>query len=470
MKRYGNLWDKFISWENLVLAAHKARRGKRSRISVQNFDFDAERELLKLQRQLREQSYCPGIFRTHWIYLPKKRMISVAPYRDRVIHHAVMNILEPILDRHFHPDSYACRKEKGTHKAANRLQKLMRKYKYALQCDIQKFFPSLDHMVIQTVFRRLIKDNPLLWLMDLIIDASNEQPGDVQWFDGDDLFAPIQRRKGLPIGNLTSQWFANWYLDGLDHFVTSHLKIGAYLRYCDDFVLLHNDRNYLKDILKEIETYLSSVRLKLHRNKLSIRPVRAGLTFIGYRIWPMYRKLKKENIRSFRRRLTWMKKAYSQGLLDWEDVKVRLDSWMAHASHTDSRYLIKELSKDWKFTRGRAVNESGYPRRQLEQQCNELRCNQPQQQQSVESQQQHRIPSRPALSGNNIFFTLNHTVYGLCERGFESPGSVPESDPFLERFGQIIAAQPVGSGRIQVRRPLPACLKRSVSLRLKRCA
>lgn len=463
MKRYGNLWDKLVSWENLVMAAHKAASGKRSRQSVQNFEFDAERQLLNLQRQLQQQSYRPGSFRTHWIYLPKKRMISVAPYRDRVIHHAVMNILEPILDRHFHPDSYACRLKKGTHAAADRLQKMMRKNKYALQCDIQRFFPSIDHGNLKTIFRRLIKDNRVLWLMDLIVDSSNAQPGDIQWFTGDDLFSPILRRKGLPIGNLTSQWFANWCLNGLDHFITSHLKIGAYVRYCDDFVILHNDKKHLKDALNQVEVYLDSLRLKLHPNKLSIRPVRAGLTFVGFRIWPTRRKLKKENVRAFRRRLVWMKQAYSERLLEWEDIRPRLDSWIAHASHADSKYLLRRLSEDWKFTRGKAAYESCYPRRCVEQQCNELCGDQPQQQHAVQSQQQHRIPSRPALSDNEFFFTRNRKVYGSCGRGVESPGLAPVSQPFSVGSGRIIAAQSVGSGRINIRKPRPAYLKRNVS-------
>jgi retron-type reverse transcriptase len=242
MKRYGNLWDSLISWENLVHAARKARRGKRSRYSVQIFEFQLEKALLHLQTELRQQTYRPGRFSTHWIYEPKKRLISAAPYRDRVVHHALMNILEPILDQHFHSNSYACRKNKGTHKAADRLQQLMKSNRYVLQCDIQKFFPSIDHEVLKSLFRRLIKDARVLALMDLIVDGSNDQPSEVLWFDGDDLFSPLEHRKGLPIGNLTSQWFANWYLNGLDHFITSRLGLGAYVRYCDDFILLNNDK------------------------------------------------------------------------------------------------------------------------------------------------------------------------------------------------------------------------------------
>jgi RNA-directed DNA polymerase len=154
-------------------------------------------------------------------------MISAAPYRDRVVHHALMNVLEPILERHFHPHSYACRQGKGTHAAADRLQYLMGRYRYALQCDVRKFFPSIDHEILKATFRRLIKDRRTLDLMDLIVDGSNEQPAPLAWFPGDDLFTPAERRRGLPIGNLTSQWFANWALTGLDHFITGHLRLGG---------------------------------------------------------------------------------------------------------------------------------------------------------------------------------------------------------------------------------------------------
>ena len=130
---------------------------------------------MHIRRELKNGTYRPGEFRTHRITTPKSRLLSAAPNRDRVVHHALMNILEPMLDRHFHPDSYACRKAKGTHAAANRLQALMRRNRYALECDIQKFFPSIDHEILKATFRRLIKDQQVLWLMDLIVDSSNEQ-------------------------------------------------------------------------------------------------------------------------------------------------------------------------------------------------------------------------------------------------------------------------------------------------------
>ena len=399
MKRYGNLWQQIVSWDNLVLAAGKAQRRKRDRDAVQRFNFDLERQLLRLKAELEDGSYMPGPFRSHWIFRPKRRLISAAPYRDRVVHHALINVLEPILDRHFHQHSYACRQGKGTHAAADRLQMLMQKSKYGLQCDICKYFPSIDHELLKSKFRRLIKDVRLLWLMDLIVDCSNEQEKVVNWYHGDCLFTPLERPRGLPIGNLTSQWFANWMLNDLDHYVTSHLGIGDYVRYCDDFVLLHDDRNVLICVLEQIKSRLGQARLQLHERKLSIQPTRAGLTFVGYRIWPTHRLIRKENIRRFRRRVRWIRDAYGSGLIEWEDVKVRLDSWIGHARQANSERLLRRLSREWKFRRGEAKIESCSARRLLEQQSRELSLCKSQQEHARQPQQQQRISDYcPALS------------------------------------------------------------------------
>ncbi len=455
MKRYGGLWQKLVSWENLVLAARRAQRNKRDRASVQAFNFAQEEQLLRLQRELAGQSYRPGGFTSHWITQPKPRMISVAPYRDRVVHHALMNVLEPILDRHFHPDSYACRKNKGTLAAADRLQSLMRGHRYALQCDVRKFFPSIDHEILKGVFRRLVKDRRVLWLMDLIVDGSNEQGGPLHWFAGDDLFSPSERRRGLPIGNLTSQWFANWMLNDLDHYVTSRLGIGAYVRYCDDFILLHNDRMALKDSLDRIREHLDRRRLPLHERKVFVRPVRTGLTFVGYRLWPTHRLLRKDNVHKFRRRVRWMKRAYAQRLIQWEDIKPRLASWIGHARHADSKRLVRRLSREWTFRRGGTDRVSCSSGRLVEQQRNELYHDQPQQQHAHDAEQQLWVPSGPALSVDARHQTRNRAVHGLCGRGFESPGSIPEPCvPVKTPRGRIHVVESDGSGRSMTDGPI----------------
>jgi len=353
MRRYGGLWEQVVSWDNLLLAARKARRGKRDRAAVQRFEFDLERQLLSLQRELIDEVYRPGGFTTHWISRPKVRLISAAPYRDRVVHHAVMNVLEPILDRHFHPHSYACRKGKGTHAAADRLQLLMGRCRYVVQFDVRKYFPSIDHQILKGMFRRLIKDGRVLGLMDMIVDNSNRQEDVTDYFPGDTLFSPQGRRRGLPIGNLTSQWLANWYLTGLDHYVTSGLGIGEYVRYCDDFLVLHNDRAVLLDTALKVRVFLERLRLRSHEDRESVRPARAGVAFVGYRLWSSHRLIRKSNVRQFRRRLAWMQREYAAGRAEWSDVRPRLDSWIGHARQADSERLLRCLSCEWVFARKR---------------------------------------------------------------------------------------------------------------------
>ena len=404
MKRYGNLWETLISWDNLLKAARKARRGKRDRAAVQRFEFDVEGNLLALQKELAGGIYRPGEFSTHWIMRPKPRLISAAPYRDRVVHHALMNMLESILEGHFHPHSYACRKDKGTHAAADRLQRLLKQYRYFVQFDIRKYFPSIDHEILKGLFRRKVKDYRVLWLMDLVVDNSNQQEPMAEYFSGDDLFAPHLRRRGLPIGNLTSQWFANWYLTSMDHHITSRLGLGGYVRYCDDFVVCHNDRRVLAAAAGEIRQFLAGLRLRIHENKLSIRPTWAGTTFVGFRLWADHRLVRKANIREFRRRVRWMRRAYADGMIEWQDIKPRLDSWIAHARQANSELLLRRLAREWRFLRVSAANESCPARRQLEQQSTELPIREPQQERSRQPEQQYRVPRCRALSQENCLF------------------------------------------------------------------
>jgi len=353
MKRYADLWPGLINWKNLLLAAKRARRGKRDRPVVQQFDFQLEWELLLLRSELEKGSYHPGPFRTHKIFRPKTRMISAAPYRDRVVHHAIMNVLEPILETHFYQHSYACRVRKGTHAASRHLQTLLRTYRYSLQFDIRKFFPSIDHDVLKIGFRRRLKDRSFLKLLELIVDGSNPQEPVLDYFSGDDLFTPFECRKGLPIGNLTSQWFANWYLDPLDHWLTSHMRIGGHVRYCDDFVILDNDRQKLCEMKHAVPEFLAKLRLKVHSERLAVLPSAAGRTFVGYRILPSHRVITAEGKQRFLRRLRWIKRSFVNGDISREAVHGRLMSWMGHAGQADSLPLLRKLAADWVFIEGK---------------------------------------------------------------------------------------------------------------------
>jgi retron-type reverse transcriptase len=211
MKRYGNLYPQITEFSNLLLAAKKAQKGKRYQPNILNFNYHLESELQQLQQQLSNKTYQPGDYRTFYIQEPKTRMISAAPYRDRVVHHGLCNIIVPIFEKTFINDSYANRIGFGTHKALRRFTQFARSSKYVLQCDIQKYFPSIDHEILKSLIRRKIKCRDTLWLIDTIIDRSNEQYPVIEYFPGDTLLSPIERKRGLPLRNLTSQFFANIY-------------------------------------------------------------------------------------------------------------------------------------------------------------------------------------------------------------------------------------------------------------------
>lgn len=354
MKTVKNLYDKVYAFDNLMLAAKKAQKGKRFKTPAARFNINLEKELLRLAYELKMKTYCPGQYKTFMISEPKHRMISAAPYRDRVVHHALCNIIEPIFEKTFIYDSYANRKGKGTHRAIERCQAFCRKNKYALKCDIQKFFASIDHEVLKQQMRRKIGDARLLSLIDLIIDQSNPQEPVFEYFYNDDLFTPYERKHGLPIGNLTSQFFANIYLNKLDHFIKEDLRCRYYLRYVDDFVIFSDNKQTLHQTRENIIDFLEEFRLRIHPNKSQVFPVKNGVTFLGHRIFPTHRWLKRENVIRFKRRVRQFQIQYQKGEKTWDDIAVSLQSWNAHAAFSDSYRLRTLLYKDLGFKRNAA--------------------------------------------------------------------------------------------------------------------
>ncbi len=221
-----------------------------------------------------------------------------------------------------------------------------------LQCDIVKFFPSIDHAILKSLLRTRIRDEGVLWLCDMIIDASNAQDSVLQYFPGDDLFVPHERRRGLPIGNMTSQFWANVYLHGLDNFVKRGLRRRAYLRYVDDFLIFGNDKAELQEVGERVIDYLVRLRLRIHVNRAQVRPTRRPSRFLGYRCWPTHRFLIKENIRRFRRRAQRMQRRYRDGTMGWDEIRVRLASWNAHAATADCYRLRSRVLGSLSFSKG----------------------------------------------------------------------------------------------------------------------
>jgi len=344
MQRHRQLFEEICSFENLLLAARKARRGKRLRPDVAAFEHNLEAELLRLQTELRAQTYCPGAYHEFVIHDPKRRVISAAPYRDRIVHHALCNVLEPIFERVFITDSYAHRFGKGTHAAVDRLTEFMRRYDYVLKCDIARYFPSIDHALLKAQIRRKIACADTLWLIDTIIDAGNPSEPENAYFLGDDLFTPFSRHKGLPLGNQTSQFFANVYLNALDHFVKEKLERKAYIRYVDDFVILSDDKEDLWEVFAAFRNFLAAtLRLQVHPVKQWVLPVSAGVDFLGFRVYPTHRLLRRASGLRFQRRLRAMQWAYRNGQISLTQIQQRLMAWLGHAGHADSYRLRASL-------------------------------------------------------------------------------------------------------------------------------
>ncbi|MEM9814873.1 MAG: RNA-directed DNA polymerase [Cyanobacteria bacterium P01_D01_bin.6] len=359
VKRYGNLWPQVIEFENLLLSARNAQLGKRYKASVLHFNYHRETELLKLQAELTAKIYTPGGYTTFEIYDPKCRLISAAPYRDRVVHHALCNIIQPIFERTFIGDSYANRLGYGTHRALRRFIHFIRTSDDVLQCDIQKYFPSIDHAMLKAIIRRKIKCPDTLWLIDRIIDHSNEQMPVYELFPGDDLLTGLQRRRGLPIGNLTSQFFANVYLNGFDHWVKEQLKVKKYVRYVDDFALFSGDRGWLAEARHALEAYLDGLRLKVHPVKSQLFATRHGANFLGFRVIPVGQgdskdvriRVRRENLRRARRRLQQLQTDYANGKIGFQELNQSMQSWLAHLDHGDTWRLRQRLFADLVFAR-----------------------------------------------------------------------------------------------------------------------
>jgi len=266
-KRHEDLFDRIANFGALYAAAKRAVLGKRRKPGAAAFFANLERELLQLEQQLLKGSYRPGRYVTIEVHDPKRRLVSAAPFRDRVVHHALTAIIQPIFELGFINNSFANRTGKGTHRAIATYEAYRDRHAHVLRCDIYRYFPAIDHQILKAEFRRRIACGRTLELMDRIVDGSNPQePVDLH-FTGDDLFEPYRRRRGLPIGNLTSQFFANLYLDRFDHFVTEVLR-APYLRYVDDFALFHDDPAVIGDWRRRIESYLVGRRLRLHPSKM----------------------------------------------------------------------------------------------------------------------------------------------------------------------------------------------------------
>ena len=329
VQKLTDLYSQIASKENLYRSAHRAALGRRYRDSAADFKFHLEEEVETLHGELTGKTYRHGKYRMFTIYDPKERNIAAAPFRDRVVHHAVHDVIEPFIDKTFIYDSYACRKDKGTHKAVDRAQSFLRANRFCLHGDVKKYFPSIDHGRLKEMLAKRIADKDLLWLVNGIIDSARQIMGDdkqrvghcdaslakqhacqaVRQSKEKVCFGVLQSScsdegKGLPIGNLTSQFFANLYLNELDYFVKFDLRRRYYLRYMDDFLVFANCKEELLEIKIKIRDFLKNkLALDLHEGKSQVYKTKNGVKFLGFRIFNVYRRLASDNVRRFKKRI-----------------------------------------------------------------------------------------------------------------------------------------------------------------------
>ncbi|MEQ1678599.1 MAG: reverse transcriptase domain-containing protein, partial [Chitinophagaceae bacterium] len=298
MKRHNNLYQQIISLDNLRLAEAKARKGKQWQYGVQVFDRNAESNLLALQQMLIDKTYRTSAYTIFKVYEPKERDVYRLPYYpDRILHHAVMNVMEPLFVKTFTADTYSCIKKRGIHAAANAVKKALKDQpgtQYCLKMDVKKFYPSINHAVMKQLIRRKIKDADLLWLLDEIIDSAD----------------------GLPIGNYLSQYLANFYLTYFDHWLKEQQQVKYYFRYADDLVILSHSKEHLHSLFTNIEQYLNE-KLKLTvKSNWQVFPVAArGIDFVGYVFYHTHTRLRKGIKQNFARMMA--KKPNTQSIASY---------------------------------------------------------------------------------------------------------------------------------------------------------
>jgi len=317
MKRHGNLYEKIYDIENLRYAFKRASKHKHTKSYVKEIEDNLDYYLKEIQTALIEGTYKTSPYKTKYIYEPKKRLIYILPFfPDRIVHHAIMNILEPIWDNLMYYHSYACRKDKGQHKGSRICAEYTRKYKYCLQCDISKFYPSVNHEILKNIIRNKIKDKKLLVLLDNIIDS-------------------IEGEKNVPIGNYLSQWFGNVYLNELDTRVKLVYNIKAYERFCDDFCFFSNSKEELNAIKKDLASWLNDT-LGLTLSKCSLFPTSQGVDFIGYRHFPNKILLRKSTAKREKKKVLelWNLINNNDRNIDYDkalSVVQSIKGWIRHA-------------------------------------------------------------------------------------------------------------------------------------------
>lgn len=329
MKRFGNLYDKIYDWQNLISAYQKARLGKRYKSDVLRFSLNLEEEICNIQNHLIWGTYKPGDYYLFKVYEPKERDIMALPFKDRVVQHALVNVIEPLFNRSFIYDSYACRVGKGSQCGMLRAQDFIRQAGpgcWILKADVKKFFNNIDHSILKRILVKKIKCRKTLWLCAQYIDKHGG-------------------KVGIPIGNLTSQLYANIYLDQLDHYVKDMLGIKWYVRYMDDFMIVCKTKEEACNLKKHLATWLwENLRMEFN-SKTQVFPERQGVNFLGYRIWHNGIKIRHTTVRRLKGKIKRFKRMRAKRKASVGDIIPTLMSWQGLAKWGNCRTIEKRIFK-----------------------------------------------------------------------------------------------------------------------------
>ncbi len=338
-----HLYHRITSFPTLLAAFRKASKGKRYRPDVLAFAANLEAELFQLQQELKSFTYAPGPYRQFLVREPKPRLVSAAPFRDRIVHHALIAVIAPPLERHFLPTSYANRRGYGSHRALRRFARACCEHRWILQADIRLYFPSIDHLALIAQLERRIACPDTLWLLAVILANGASGGPAIDAFPGDTLLTPLERPKGLPIGNLTSQFLANLHLDGLDHHLQALPGVRTHLRYVDDLALFADQPEPLQQALVVLRTRLAGLRLRLHPNKTHLHRTASGASFVGFHVIGGRIRLRNHSLLRIRRGL----RRCAQGLVHrrLRDAQAHASalSWNAHLAHGHTVRLRRRL-------------------------------------------------------------------------------------------------------------------------------
>jgi hypothetical protein len=333
------------SLPHLLQAYQRAAAGKRRKRNVAAFEYQLTDHLLQLHKELMQSTYTPGPYVHFYIHEPKRRKISAASFRDRVVHHALCVMIESRFEQVFIPDSYANRIGKGIHRAIERLQQFARNFRYVLRGDICQHFASIDHAILLECLKSKVPEHDIMALIEKIIAGGNDvlaDEYDMVWFPGDDLLAAC-RPRGLPIGNLTSQFWSNCYLHSFDLFVKRELGCKSYLRYVDDFALFADSKAVLWQWKTAIQSRLADLRLTIHDRSAQVTPTVNGIPWLGFVVYPEFRKVKARKVRFSTRRLADRYHAYCTGHISFAELDASVQGWINHVRFADSWGLRKRM-------------------------------------------------------------------------------------------------------------------------------